>query len=389
MKYKLDHKSRNIFFIGAGLLLLTVFLLKIPAMGKFLRGFFAVISPFTGGFALAYLLNRPVMLLESLLIRLNFSKNKSVLRITAVVIAILLTALLLAGLCYIILPQLLRNLAALFERLPDYYRAAAEFFTKFCEKLPVDLSSLTPPDFDGLLRQGYEYLLSVSGQLADAGVSFLSGIITSVTNISIGVISGIYLLIFKESMISAVKKALFAFFPKSPTENAIDLLRDTNRIFMSYLYSKLLASLGVGILTFLAMLIFGLPYSPLISAIMTVFNLIPFFGPFLGAIPSILLLLLNEPNHALTFLLITVGVQFIDNQFLTPKIVGDNLKMNPFWVLFSIVIGGSIGGIGGMFFGVPLFAVFFGILRLLINRRLKEKGLSTDSADYHTPKVRK
>ena len=389
MKYLLDRKYKSLFLVGAGLLLLGLFLFNLRAVSKGLAAFFRVIGPFFGGFAFAYLLNRPVILLERLLSKCRFSGKKTILRIAAVVIAVLILAGLFAGLCYIILPQLIRNLLTLFERLPAYYQSACQFLSRFCDRLQLESFQLSLPDFEGLLLSGYEYLRSVSDQLADAGIDFVNGLITSVTNLSIALISGIYLLIFKEPLISGIKKVLFALFPKTPTEHAIDLLRDTNRIFTGYLYSKLLTSVIVGGLTFVAMLLFGLPYSPLISTIMTLFNLIPFFGPFLGAIPGTLLLLLSEPRQALTFLLITLGVQFLDNQFFTPKVVGDSLGMNPFWVLFSIVVGGSIGGIGGMFFGVPIFAVLLALLRLLVNRRLSEKGLSTNIADYHTPNVHK
>lgn len=389
MKYKLDNKYKNLFLVGAGLLLVGVIVLNLPLLAKGLGAFFRVISPFVGGFTFAYILNRPVGLLEQFFIKTRFSRKPMVVRIAAVAVAVLILLLILAGLCSVILPQLIRNLLTLFERLPDYYQAISSFLEGFCSRLRLDGFSLSLPDFDAALRSGYEYLLSVSHRLADAGLGFVTDMVTSVTNLSIAVISGIYLLIFKDPLISGIKKALFAFFPQKPTERTIDLLRDSNRIFTGYLYSKLLTSVIVGGLTFFAMLVLSLPYSPLISVIMTLFNLIPFFGPFLGAVPSVLLLLLNDPRQALTFLLITLGVQFLDNQFLTPKIVGDSLGMNPFWVLFSIVVGGSIGGIGGMFFGVPLFAVLLAILRLIINHRLTEKGLSTKTADYHTPNVRK
>jgi predicted PurR-regulated permease PerM len=160
-------------------------------------------------------------------------------------------------------------------------------------------------------------------------------------------------------------------------------------IFIGYLYSKLITSIIIGVLTLIAMFIFGLPNAPLISAIMTAFNMIPFFGPFLGAIPCVLLLLLDYPYYALLFIIITIVVQFADNQFLTPKIVGDRIGINPFWVLFSIILGGFFGGVTGMFFGVPIFAVGMAILKLFVNNRLRSKGLSTDTRDYHTQKVSK
>ncbi|MBR4079611.1 MAG: AI-2E family transporter, partial [Christensenellaceae bacterium] len=144
-----------------------------------------------------------------------------------------------------------------------------------------------------------------------------------------------------------------------------------------------------GGLTLAAMLVLRLPNAPLISAIMTIFNMIPFFGPFLGAVPSVLLLLLEDPYYALLFIIITILVQFIDNQFLTPKIVGDRIGINPFWVLFSIILGGFFGGVPGMFFGVHIFAVLMAILKLFVNNRLRRKGLSTKTEDYHTHKVSK
>ena len=388
MKKKPDSKSITVFASGAALILLVMFFLYIREIGNAAAAFFRTISPFFWGFVIAYFMNPLVLLLERFFSRLGI-RRQTLLRILSVVTVLLVILASLFGLGYIILPTLIRNILGVLEQLPAYYEAAVSFLSELSKRIDLNLIDFSEFDFNSVIDTLYARLSAVSGELAARGIGFLSDTISAAADLSIALISGIYLLIFKEYFISGIKKLLFALFPTEATERMIDLLRDSNGIFIGYLYSKLITSLIIGGLTLAAMLVLRLPNAPLISAIMTIFNLIPFFGPFLGAVPSVLLLLLEDPYYALLFIIITILVQFIDNQFLTPKIVGDRIGINPFWVLFSIILGGFFGGVPRMFFGVPIFAVLMAILKLFVNNRLRRKGLSTKTEDYHTHKVSK
>ncbi len=388
MKKKPDLKYILLFAAGAALILLVMFFLYIREIGSAAAAFFRTVSPFFWGFVIAYFMNPPVLLLERLFEKMGI-RRPALRRIFSVITVLLVILALLFGLGYIILPTLIRNILGVLERLPAYYGSAVTFLSDLSERIGLRMIDFSAIDFDSVMDSLYGRLAAVSGELAARGLGFLLDTVSAVTNLSIALISGIYLLIFKEYFIAGIKKLLFALFPVESTERTVDLFRDSNKIFIGYLYSKLITSLIIGGLTLAAMLVLGLPNAPLISAIMTVFNMIPFFGPFLGAIPSVLLLLLEDPYFALLFVIITLSVQFIDNQFLTPKIVGDRIGINPFWVLFSIILGGFFGGIAGMFFGVPVFAVLMAVLKLFVNNRLRGKGLSTDTRDYHTQKVSK
>ena len=388
MKKKPDFKYIPLFAAGAALILPVMFFLYIREISSAAAALFRMLSPFFWGFVIAYFMNPLVLLFERLFTHMGIQRP-ALKRILSVIIVLLIIFAALIGLGYIILPTLIQNILAVLEQLPAYYEAAITFLSRLSERIDLRLIDFSAFDFDSVMDTLYARLSAVSGELAQRGIGFLADTVSAATNLSIALISGIYLLIFKEYFISGIKKLLFALFPAEATERTIDLFRDSNRIFIGYLYSKLITSLLIGILTLAAMLVLGLPNAPLISAIMTVFNMIPFFGPFLGAIPSVLLLLLEDPYYALLFILITIVVQFADNQFLTPKIVGDRIGINPFWVLFSIILGGFFGGITGMFFGVPVFAVMMAILKLFIDNRLRSKGLSTNTKDYHTQKVSK
>ena len=161
------------------------------------------------------------------------------------------------------------------------------------------------------------------------------------------------------------------------TERMILVTRESHTIFSNFISGKLLESAIVGVLTFVCMTIIGIDYALLISIIMGIFNLVPFFGPFIGAIPSALLLLILNPADALWFIILTLVLQQLDGQLIGPKILGDSTGLTAFWVIFAIVLGGGLFGVLGMILGIPLFAVFYSLVREFTNSRLEKKGLST------------
>ena len=226
-------------------------------------------------------------------------------------------------------------------------------------------------------------------QLNDIVQSVSTKVFSSVLNILmmawnffIGLIIALYLLLSKELFAGQGKKIIYALFEEETANAAIRNVRFVHRTFGGFISGKLVDSLIIGMLCFIGMTLLNLPYPLLISLIIGVTNIIPFFGPFIGAIPSILLILLVNPMQALYFAIFVFALQQFDGNILGPKILGDKTGLSSFWVIFAITLFGGYWGFIGMAIGVPLFAVLYAAWKGFIARSLNKKGLSTDTCEY-------
>ena len=210
----------------------------------------------------------------------------------------------------------------------------------------------------------------------------LKVVASSIWNIVLGLIVSIYLLIDKEKFCALSRKITCALFNEEHSQVAIDLAHRTNDTFGKYLSGKIIDSAIIGILTFIILTIFKMPYTILISVIIGITNIIPFFGPFFGAIPSFVIIMFVSPVKALWFLLIILIIQQLDGNVIGPKILGDSIGISAFWILFALLVAGKILGLVGMIIGVPLFAIIYSIIKDITESKLRKKGLPTETSDY-------
>ena len=207
-----------------------------------------------------------------------------------------------------------------------------------------------------------------------AGVaSGITGFIKGVMNVAIGLIVSIYILYDKEMFIRGSVKVLKAVFSPKAYDVIMEALNYTNKVFGGFLSAKIIDSLIIGVLTFIVISIFRVPYALLIAVIVGVTNVIPYFGPFIGAIPCAALLLMIDPSKCLTFIILIFLIQQFDGNVLGPKLIGNKTGIKSFWVLFSILLFGGLFGIVGMIFGVPVFAVIYSIIVSSIDKKLDKK----------------
>ena len=178
---------------------------------------------------------------------------------------------------------------------------------------------------------------------------------------------------------------MYAALPEEKADAVMRGTRKVNSIFSGFVRGKLLDSLIIGILCFICCSLLKMPYTPLVSVVVGVTNVIPFFGPFLGAIPSFFLILLVDPIKSLYFLLFVLALQQLDGNFIGPKILGDSTGLPSLWVIIAILVGGSFFGVAGMFFGVPVCACLYNLVAFLVNRRLAEKDLPVETERYTAP----
>ena len=210
------------------------------------------------------------------------------------------------------------------------------------------------------------------------------GVVKVLWNLIIGFIISIYVLASKETFAGQSKKIVYAIFRKKTANNVIEAGRFINKTFMGFISGKIIDSAIIGCLCFIGTTIIGTPHALLVSVIIGVTNIIPFFGPFLGAIPCILLILIIEPIQALYFIIFILFLQQLDGNVIGPKILGDSTGLSGFWVIFSITLFGGLYGVGGMIVGVPFCAIVYAGVRMWVHTKLEQKELNPTTENYVT-----
>lgn len=383
----------TIFGAGAALIVLYRVIDHFDWVRESLDTVKGILSPFIFGLIMAYLLcpvyNTVVRKMYHLL-KDRFQKKRTALRVARVVGTILsLTALfgVVGGLFALVLPETIRSILGLVQMMPsrltdlinwcestftaERYPEAAEAFELLVSHFRDNFSEWTEND---LLPRIGEYMAQIS-----LGVYMT---VRTMMNILIGVIVCVYFLNSKELFKAQIKKIISATMTKDKSDEIFEFAYFTNRTFGGFINGKLIDSLIIGILCFILMTIFKLPYTVLVSTIVGVTNFIPFFGPFIGAVPSALIICVASPLKALYFLILVLALQQFDGNILGPKILGGTTGLSSFWVMFAIIVGGGFFGFTGMVLGVPVFAVIYYYFSRYIKKRLARRNLPTKTEDY-------
>ena len=224
-------------------------------------------------------------------------------------------------------------------------------------------------------------LKNLASSIAPSVFDITKNFTTSVINLGMGIIVSVYFMGCKDKLIFQTKKLCYAYLPKRIVPKVMEIGDLSNNIFGKFVYGKILDSLIIGVLCFIVMSICGFDYPPLISVIIGVTNVIPVFGPFIGAIPSIFIMLMIDPIEAVWFTVFILILQQIDGNLIGPKILGNSIGISGFWIMASVIIGGGLFGFFGMLLAVPLFSTFYVLLGRAVNRRLVKNGHAQEFSD--------
>lgn len=350
-------------------------------MGK-VSSIISTLQPFIIGAAIAYLLNFILVFVEEKILsndKLDKLKPKSK-RAIGLLLTYIVAFILLALFIQFVLPQLVASMLGLVNDIPTYLTNLSDFLTKYTKDLDVDKEYLDIAVTK--LTDFINYFISIAAGLLPVVGQALGIVASSVWNIILGVIVSIYLLIDKEKFCALGRKVVCAVFNEKHAKRILQLVDRSNDTFGKFLSGKIIDSAIIGVLTFIVLTIFKMPYVLLISVIIGITNIIPFFGPFFGAIPATIIILFVSPVKALWFILIIIIIQQIDGNIIGPKILGDSIGISAFWILFSLLVAGKFLGLVGMIIGVPLFAVVYSIIKEIIEEKLDKKGLPVDTKDY-------
>lgn len=397
MKRLLENKHARlmlmIFIVGALLIIFNQIVGNYESFSEGVGTIKTIVSPFIYGFVMAYLLspiyNATVRGLYKLLGK--YFKNKqrlfSFCKLVASVVAVVCLIGAVAGLIALIVPQVIESLTGILKSLPQRLTQLSALFNDITSKmdnkrLAMRMSEIYAQVQTNLIELAQTKLLPGMGTLVGQVSTQVLLTLKTMMNVMIGVMACVYMLNSKERFQGQFKKVILATLPKEKAEAVFDFAKFTNRTFGGFINGKIIDSIIIGIICFILMKIFGFPYPILISAIIGITNVIPFFGPFIGAIPAAIIILLVSPIHALYFLILIFILQQVDGNIIGPAILGNTTGIASFWVLFSIVIGGGLFGFIGMVLGVPVFAIIYYYFSRSINKRLEAKGLEFRTDSY-------
>lgn len=403
MKIKFNVKSNTIavycIIVFSVCLLLAAMVFKYNIFLSYFNKIISVLSPVIWGLVIAYLLNPIMKFIERIFDKFIFKKKEhpKISRSIGIAVSLIIMLGIVIAIVGSIVPEIIGTIKNIFMNITSYLNNLQNYLN---DKISDTLES--NPRIKEFLNSEFnniqDFIISAVNQYQPKLDSFLAkdGILANLTdsawsllnglkNCVLGIIISIYLLYSKETLIAQCKKVVYAMFSEKKRVHILTVASRANSTFSNFLSGKALDSLIIGVLCFLGMIILNMKtYAVLIGVIVGVTNMIPFFGPFIGAIPSGLLILLTTPNKTLIFIIFIFLLQQFDGNILGPKILGNSLGLSSFWIMFAIFVGGGLFGFAGMIAFVPLFAVLYSIFSEIIAVKLHRKKLPVETKYYKT-----
>lgn len=349
---------------------------NLPFLANAIKRFILIIQPFVVAFFIAFIINPIVKALaERFYGKLLRIKNVKVCLALGILTAYVIVIGAIIAFCFYVVPQITESITTLTNQISDLYDPIYEFLNSLEERFPNlelgwiqdKLNELLPQ----LITAGTDLVKNLVPKLLGLSISIAKVVINLLLSIAIS----IYMLYDKRTLSKNATRVIYAIIPKKKAASMLSLTKECGNIFTNFIVGKTIDSTIIGLLCFVIMSMLKLDYAVLLSVIVGVTNMIPYFGPFIGAIPGILLYLCIKPVDALVFGIMILALQQFDGWILGPKILGDSTGLTPLWVIFGITVGGAYGGVFGMFLGVPVVAVVAYLADLFISHRLEKKKL--------------
>ncbi len=316
-------------------------------------------------------------------------KKRKQMRVISVIITMAFFVIIIYTLLMIIIPQLINSIREIINNFPTYIRNIDEYSNLLLENNP-DLQEFIDSQLDSYYATLSSYItVHIKPYLPEMGTivkvasqSFISGI-KVVIDLIVGLIVAIYVLNSKERFTTRAKKMAYAFFNEGVANELISAFRYTHKTFGNFIGGKIVDSMIIGFICYIGCKILDINYPVLISVIVGVTNIIPFFGPYIGGVAGALLLVLIDPIKALIFIIFVIVLQQFDGNILGPMILAESTGLSSFWVIFAIMFFGGMWGVVGWLVGVPIFAVFYAFVSRVTNHYLRKRNLSTETGDYY------
>jgi predicted PurR-regulated permease PerM len=356
----------------------------------------STITPFLIGFLIAYILNFPYKFFYSTVFKKMGDKHKALLKLKkplSIVCTYTLVIAILVFLISIIVPQIFDNITNLVTGMPEYFKT-------FTDNLNLVVSWLNSTfnagiDIDNTINEilanitsyfsmeNIVKILGLAGDTTSVVFSFVADTVGGVYNFAMGAIISVYFLSAKDTLCYQIKKLAVAFIPIKYLPKIYEIVDVTDTKCGRFLIGDILDAALVGLLHFIVLAIFQIPYAPLIAVMVGITNIIPFFGPFIGSFLSCFILLLVNPWDLIWFLIINIIIQQLDGNLFKPKIIGGQVGLSSFWVLFSVLVGGALFGFMGLILGTPIYAVIYTLVGKRVRNSINDKGkIAQEALDF-------
>ena len=367
----------NMWYIVALVAIIAIIFLMIANWGVVLAvigKFLTILMPFILGFFFACFINPLVKRVHSLLNRMKPGKGAKIKKAFSVIISYVVVIGVITVLLIYIIPQIKASIGELGNTIQDGYQYMITHQKELNEKIPfIGLGG----GIEYIKEFAYKKIMSNGSEIIPYVYHVSSYLLTTSYNVLMGLVISIYIILDMKKLKRSARKVVYALSPKKKEQEVWETMKQCSHIFNGFLIGKMIDSLIIGILCLIAMSILKLPYALLLSLIVCITNMIPYFGPIIGAIPGVMIYLFIDIRYAFIFALMILILQQFDGLYLGPKILGDQTGIKPLWVIFGITVGGAYFGVMGMFLGVPVVAVIMYLLQLFLDKKLKKKNIST------------
>ena len=378
--FKLDHKYANICLY----VLLVVFFGTIIYMlinnwsgtKKFIYNLFGVLSPFFAAVLIAYFVSPIVGKYESIIQKyIAKGSHKKLVKILSMVLAYITVIGFIIIAFVFVIPQIGESISELASNIPVVYSHVLKMLRELQHKYPeINVNAVTDR-LNEMVPDIVDYGTDIVGHVVPMIFSVSVSIVRGVINLLLALFISIYMINGKNLFRYQAKRVVYALFEEKKGDIICNTFRECNDIFSAFLISKAVDSLIIGCICCVLMNILKLPYTVLISVIVGITNMIPYFGPFIGAVPGVIIYLCTSPRQAIIFVIMILVLQQFDGLVLGPRLLGQSTGLNPMWVIFAITVGGAYFGVLGMFIGVPVVAVIGFLANKFIKYKLEGKNI--------------
>ena len=389
---------RNIFLVVAGSIVLYWALHETERMASVFTTVWTLFSPFIIGAAVAFVLNVPMRAIER---GLKGIKKDGARRAVAILLTVLAIILVLTGVVYLVIPQVVATVESLVAEIPAFINRVIDFGRSWLAKNPelmewlYEYTDFGPTDWTALLNQILtEFGDKVAGLLnqltsvVEKAFSTLISFGAGVFNAILSLVFALYCLARKEILARQGRRLLYAFFPEKFCDETVRILRMTNSTFSNFISGQCLEAVILGVMFVISMSIFGMPYMPLVSVIICITALVPIVGAFVGCGLGAFFILVDDPLMALWFVVMFLVLQQIEGNLIYPRVVGTSIGLPGMWVLVAVAVGGDLMGVGGMLLMIPVTSVLYALLGEISARRLALKGIPREKLVEQPPQLK-
>ena len=385
---KLMHK---LFLLVAGSLVFAWLLLDTARATLVFKTVWNLISPFVVGAAIAFVFNVPMRAIER---QLDGIHKTGLRRGLAIILTIAALVLVIMFVVELLVPQVILTVESLAEKIPAFAERTANNLMALMDENPevkewiLDFFNLESIDWASLVKNTLTFVGDKASSVMGGAVNVIGNVTNGIVNSVIGIVFAIYCLGRKEILARQGRRILYSILPEKTTDEIIRILRLTNVTFSNFISGQCLEACILGCLFAVAMAIFKMPYIPLVSGTIAVTALIPVVGAFVGCIVGAFFILVNDPLQAVTFVVMFLVIQQLENNLIYPRVVGTSIGLPGMWVLVAVSIGGEIMGVGGMLVMIPLTSVLYTLAREFTDKRLEARGIPEEKLWEQPPEIK-